>query len=98
MAAGPGLLPKDVLLILMRRHFRAKRYDAAAQAAAWAAPYFHPRLSCAAVAVKPPSIAQQIVEMTDDELREHIAELNQLAGISDSDEEELAVIEPRTPE
>jgi hypothetical protein len=97
MALGGGPLPRDVMLAVMRWHYRAKRYDAAVEVAEKVAPFIHPRLSCSSVAVKPPPIAQQIVEMTDEELREHIAELNELAGISDSDAEgeELATVRPR---
>ena len=63
-AAGPDMLPKDVLLHAMRWHFEAGRYDEAARVAAWAAPYVHPRLSCSAITVRP-----RLSEMSDDELQ-----------------------------
>jgi hypothetical protein len=95
-AAGVGILPKDVLLAIMHLHFEAGRWAEAERTAALVAPFIHPKLTASSVAVKPPSIAQQIVEMSDEELREHIAELNQLAGLSlDTDEEELAIVKAR---
>jgi hypothetical protein len=89
------LLPKQVLFAIMNLHFAAGRWNAAERTASLLAPFVHPKLSCSSVAVKPPSIAHQIVEMTDDELRAHIAELNELAGSSNSDDEKLATAKTR---
>jgi hypothetical protein len=69
VAAGPGILPKDVMLDVMRRHFKARRYDEAARVASLVAPYVHPRLSCSSVTVRP-----RLSEMTDDELRAFVEE------------------------
>ena len=89
MALGGGPLPRDVLLAVMRWHFRAKRYAEAVGVAEKVAPFIHPRLTASTVAVKP-SIAQQIAEMSDEELRAHIAELEQIVA-----EAELATVKPR---
>ena len=87
LAAGGGVLPKDVMLAVMRRHFRAGRYDDAARIAALAAPYIHPRLTATAITVRP-----RLSEMSDEELAAFIAEAEQDAGIS---EDKLASVKPR---
>ena len=81
LVAAGGPSPKDILLDVMRRHYRARRYDEAARVASLVAPYIHPRLSCASVAVTPRSVAQQLIEMTDEELQAHIAELKEMLCI-----------------
>ena len=43
--AGAGVLPLEVMLIVMRRHYDAGRYDEAVEVAAFAAPYVHPKLA-----------------------------------------------------
>jgi hypothetical protein len=40
-----GVSPLQVMLDVMERHYKAKRYDEAARIAHDAAPYMHPRLS-----------------------------------------------------
>jgi hypothetical protein len=82
--ASEGIMPKQVLLAVMRRHYHADRFDEAARVAAMVAPYIHPRLSSADVTVKP-SIARMVFEMSDDELAEHVNELKALVGLSDEE-------------
>jgi len=65
-----GVLPKEVMLAAMRRHYQAERYDKAARIAALAAPYIHPRLSAAAITVRP-----RLSEMSDDELQAFLGEV-----------------------
>jgi RecJ-like exonuclease len=100
LVAAGGLSPRDVMLAVMRWHYQEKRYDAAVAVAEKVAVYVHPRLSCGSVTVNPPSLAQQMMEITDDELRAHIRELEELAGVShDTTEEEkeklLVRVKPR---
>jgi hypothetical protein len=95
MALAGGPLPRDVMLAVMRWHFRAKRYVEAVEVAEKVACYVHPKLTASSVAMKPRSVAEQIVKMTDDELRAHIAELHELAGFSDSDDETLVTVKTR---
>jgi hypothetical protein len=100
MALSGGPLPRDVLLAVMRWHFQAKRYAEAVEVAEKVAPFVHPRLTASSVAVKPPSLAQQIVEMSDEELRAHVAELEELAGLSseataEAKERVLRKVKPR---
>jgi hypothetical protein len=94
MALGGGPLPRDVLLAVMRLHFRAKRWDAAERTAALAAPYVHPKLQATALTVRP-SLAQQVFEMSDEELKDHVAELQKLGGFSLDDDEDLATAKPK---
>jgi hypothetical protein len=75
----------------MRLHFRARRYDEAVAVAEKVAPFIHPRLTASAVTVRP-SIAEQLVAMSDDELRESIKEMERMAGIT---EEGLAAAKPK---
>jgi hypothetical protein len=44
-AAGEGPLPLEVMLKVMRDHFVAQRFDAAASVAKDCAPYLHPKLN-----------------------------------------------------
>jgi hypothetical protein len=44
-AAATGVTPLEVMLAVMRKHYEAERFDAAAGIAKDAAPYVHPRLS-----------------------------------------------------
>ena len=76
----------------MRRHLKARRWDEAERSAIAAAPYMHPKLAATALTVKP-SIAQQMMEMTDEELAAANAELEQMLGLSDKDE--LAIVKPK---
>jgi hypothetical protein len=43
-AAEEGITPLEVMLFVMRKHFKAKDYDEAAAVAANCAAYVHPRL------------------------------------------------------
>jgi hypothetical protein len=52
----------------------------------------HPKLAATAVTLKR-SIAQQMLELSDEELRATVAELEQLVGLSDEDE--LAIVKPK---
>jgi hypothetical protein len=63
--ATEGIMPRQVLLHVMRRHFEAKRWDEAARVAAMVAPYVHPRLS--SMTVKP-TLSEMIAAATDEEL------------------------------
>jgi hypothetical protein len=81
--------PLAVLIDVMKRHYRAKRFDEAARVASLAAPYVHARLASSTVEVKP-SLAQQVVALSDEELAAHVQELERLAGISDLTDEEKA--------
>ena len=79
----------------MRRHIRARRWDAAERSATLAAPYCHPRLAAATVAVQR-SLAQQIAEMSDEELKAHIEEMKQMTGMSDDDiKDELTTLKTK---
>ena len=89
LSAG-GMLPKDIMLAVMRRHFEAQRFDEAARIAAMVAPYIHPRLSAAAITVRP-----RLSEMSDDELHAFIAEAEAEAGIHHDDGETLAGTQPK---
>jgi hypothetical protein len=84
-------MPVQVMLDVMRRHYRSRRFDEAARVAALAAPYVHARLASSTIEVKR-SLAEEIVAMSDEELRAHIDELEELAGLSD---EERALIRVR---
>ncbi len=44
-AVQKGITPLEVMLAIMRTHYKAKRFDEAAAVAKDAAPYVHPRLS-----------------------------------------------------
>jgi hypothetical protein len=59
-----GIMPRDVMLHVMREHFNKGEYDAAVEVAAKVAPYVHPRLAASSGTLKRPS------EMTDEERRE----------------------------
>ena len=85
--ARDGMLPKEVMLDVMRQHYRAGHLDKAARIAALAAPYIHPRLSAAAITVRP-----RLSEMSDEELAAFIAEAEQNAGITEG---ALAAVKPR---
>jgi len=54
-----GIMPRDVMLHVMREHFNKGEYDAAVEVAAKVAPYVHPRLAASSGTLKRPS------EMTD---------------------------------
>jgi hypothetical protein len=86
-----GIMPKQVLLHIMREHFAAKRWAAAERTASLIAPYCHPRLSATALTVRP-SIAEQMAEMTDDELRESVEEMKRMAGLTEDD---LSTVKPK---
>jgi hypothetical protein len=43
-ATREGITPLEIMLKVMRLHYNAEKYDAAADVAARAAPYVHPRL------------------------------------------------------
>jgi hypothetical protein len=88
LAVG-GISPRDVLLDIMRRHYRARRWDAAEHTAALVAPFVHPRLTAASVAVKR-SIAEEIIAMSDEELADHIRELEELSGVAGMSDDEKA--------
>jgi hypothetical protein len=83
------MLPKDVLLAIMHMHFEAGRWGDAERTAALVAPYIHPKLTATALSVRP-SIAAQLVEMSDDELRESVREMKRMAGLPE--EEGLATV------
>jgi hypothetical protein len=70
LVARDGVLPRDVMLAAMRRHYRAGRLDDAARIAAMVAPYIHPRLTSSAVTVRP-----RLGEMSDAELQAFLAEV-----------------------
>jgi hypothetical protein len=91
LAAGPGMLPKDVMLIVMRRHFKARRYDEAVAVAEKVAPFIHPRLTATALTVQP-SIARQVFEMSGEELQDYVKELHELSGLAEQD---LAKAKPK---
>ena len=55
-----GIMPRDVMLHVMREHFNKGEYDAAVEVAAKVAPYVHPRLAASSGTLKRPS------EMTDE--------------------------------
>jgi hypothetical protein len=59
-----GIMPRDVMLHVMREHFNKGEYDAAVEVAAKVAPYVHPRLAASSGTLKRPSA------MTDEERRE----------------------------
>jgi hypothetical protein len=97
--AAAGIMPLQVMLDVMRRHHRSRRYNEAARVAAMAAPYVHARLNSTAVTVKR-SLAEEVISLSDEELAAHVAELEALAGISSdvSDEEKeelLGRVKPR---
>lgn len=94
-AAAKSITPLECILQNMRRHLRARRWAEAERSAALAAPYCHPRLAAATVQVKR-SLAQQIAEMTDEELAAHIEEMKQMTGLSDDDiKDELATLKTK---
>jgi hypothetical protein len=72
MLAG-NLSPRDILLDVMRRHYRARRYDEAARVASLVAPYIHPRLTSASMTVRP-SLADILAAASDEELCEFAEE------------------------
>src|SRR5262245_22616905 len=59
-----GLQPLEIMLFVMRDHFAAGRYDMAAEVAALAAPYVHPKLS----AIQATVTVGDISRLTDDDL------------------------------
>jgi hypothetical protein len=67
--AAAGIMPVQVMLEVMRRHYRARRFDNAARVASLAAPYVSPRLAATAITVKP-SLNELIFQATDEELAE----------------------------
>jgi hypothetical protein len=85
------LSPRDVLLNVMRRHYRVKRYDEAARVASLVAPYIHPRLTATALTVKP-SIAEIITSASDEELAEFAEEAERAADLA---EDRLATVTPK---
>jgi hypothetical protein len=90
-AAGPGILPKDLMLAVMRRHYRAKRYDQAVAVAALVAPYVHPRLSCSNITVKP-SLREVLVQTSDEELTAFIEESERELAAAPGGKEALAAM------
>jgi hypothetical protein len=81
LAAG-GPSPRDVMLDVMRRHYRAKRYDEAARVAGLVAPYIHPRLSSSNVTIKP-SLRDMLLQATDEELAEFAEEADLAADLAE---------------
>jgi hypothetical protein len=79
-----GIMPKQVLLDVMRRHYGAQRYDEAARVAAMVAPFCHPRLSNSTVEVKP-SLMEYLKMASDEEL----------AAFAEEAKAELAAVEPK---
>ena len=69
-----GITPKEVMLQAMRLHWAANNIVDAVDCAAKVAPYVHPRLIAAAVAVRRPD------EMRDDELHAAADEAEQAAS------------------
>ena len=57
----PLVSPLDILLTLMRRHWRAEEYPEAVGLAKLAAPFVHPR-------AQPPRSPTSLAEASDDEL------------------------------
>jgi hypothetical protein len=47
-----GAMPKDVMLAVMRQHYKDMEYDKAAEVAAKVAPYLHPRLAASTVTAR----------------------------------------------
>jgi hypothetical protein len=86
LAAKPGLLPRDVMLDVMRKHYRARRYGQAVEVAALVAPYIHPKLTSSAITMRP-----RLSEMTDDELAAIVREAEELSLA----EGKLAATKPR---
>jgi len=80
LAAGPGILPKDLMLVVMRRHFRARRYDQAVAVAALVAPFIHPRLSGSNVTIK---LREILAQRSDEELAEFAEEAEHLADLAE---------------
>jgi hypothetical protein len=79
-AQAGSVMPLEVMLYNMRRHWDAKAYDLAASCAEKAAPYLHPRLAASTVTMRPsPS------DMTDAELAQWIADAKAAAGIAGGD-------------
>jgi hypothetical protein len=83
--------PRDVMLDVMRRHYRARRYDEAARVASMAAPYVHPRLTATALTVKP-SLQEMLFSATDEELTACAEEADAAADLAEAD---LATTKPR---
>jgi hypothetical protein len=81
------MLPKEVMLEVMRKHYQAGHLDKAARIAAMVAPYIHPRLTSSAITVRP-----RLSEMSDAELAAFIQKAEQDAGISEG---ALASFKPR---
>lgn len=71
-------LPKQVLFAIMNRHFAG--WDAAERTAGLLAPFVHPKLTAAAIMVRP-----KLSEMSDDELAAFVEEAEREAGITDED-------------
>ena len=91
MALSGRATPKDVLLNVMWRHYRARRYDEAARVASLVAPFVHPRLSSSTVEVKP-SLREMLLQATDEELAAFAEEADAVADLAKAD---LARTKPR---
>jgi hypothetical protein len=79
-----------VLLDIMRRHYKARRWAEAERTAALVAPFVHPRLSCSSVTVKP-SLQEMLMQATDEELAEFAEE----ADLADLANEAAGAPSPR---
>jgi hypothetical protein len=72
-----GIMPRDVMLYVMREHFNKGKYDAAVAVAAKVAPYVHPRLAASSGTLKLPS------EMTQEELDAWLADATAAAAAAE---------------
>ena len=70
VAEVAGITPLEVMLDVMRRHHKGKKYDKAAAIARDAAPYVHPRLSAVQHGGSggPAAIVQVIVGVSEADL------------------------------
>jgi hypothetical protein len=80
-SAAAGIMPRDVLLNVMRKFYAAEEWTAAADIAAKVAPYYHPRLSATAVTIRKPS------EMTNEELNVWLADATAAAALAEDPED-----------
>lgn len=70
LAADGEMLPLQVMVDVMRRLYKAKKWQAAAAIAAQAAPYMHPRLSSTVVKgdkESPVQIVERLVIVDEDD-------------------------------
>lgn len=80
-----GLSPLAVLAFVMEWHFRAERYDEAAEVASKAAPYCHRKLASMEVQAQVEQETRQVVELivtTRAEADQAIADLSAASGVS----------------